>query len=443
MSAKSPIATNWVTPFGSPSIPHYRYAPLSAKSPLAKHSQHTRYRHAPRSAKSPLADSQVVLHGLHDLNEAFYPISTLICALAEFSVLISLEVHTDETLEWGHKVVQRLSDAMKQLVGNMKKAHTKSLAPNGQKSWLFPKAHATSHTFDDVCKKGALIHASTKPGERHHWEYWQMYLSSNKKNVDKQIVLKDQHKAVLKLIKRNIEHAEEYNAQQIMPREPSDDSHIPTHQDDEVIHIKLRSPHRHPYGLTLSMVEHEQTMAQHSIFKDFQHKTLNFLKTVYGLATLLPKTENITEYHLLEVAYESQVHWYTNHDLLCTNPNFYGQAHYDSVMVDTVNGPAFAQLVLMFGITPSSIIGTVQLALIRCYTPIHPSSCPLSDKPVSFRRFKLSEESSSTIISLESVICGVLVPTFLESSNGADTFFVNDLVDGDIFIRMRHLTHCS
>jgi hypothetical protein len=49
------------------------------------------------------------------LNEALNPLSTLIRALAEFSVLISLEVHTKETLGWGYNVVQQLEDAMKQV----------------------------------------------------------------------------------------------------------------------------------------------------------------------------------------------------------------------------------------------------------------------------------------------------------------------------------------
>lgn len=73
------------------------------------------------------------------------------------------------------------------LVGKLKKAHTKTLSPEGQKSWSFPKAHAVSHAFDDVCRKGALIHVSTKPGEKHHGEYRKIYLAGNKKNVDKRV----------------------------------------------------------------------------------------------------------------------------------------------------------------------------------------------------------------------------------------------------------------
>jgi hypothetical protein len=32
----------------------------------------------------------------------------------------------------------------------------------------------------------------------------------------------------------------------------------------------------------------------------------------------------------------------------------------------------------------------------------------------------------------------LMVPTFSDSSNTANTFFVNDLIDGNIFIRMKH-----
>ena len=142
---------------------------------------------------------------------------------------------------------------------------------------------------------------------------------------------------------------------------------------------------------------------------------------------------------MLEVAYESQVHWYTKPDLLRTQPDFHGQTRFDSIMVDTVDGPAFAQLVFMFCVTPSNEVGRTQLALICYYTPIPQSSCPHSDKLVGFRRFKLSEVFSA-IISLESVIRGVfMVPTFSESGSPI-TFFVNDLVDSDMFIRMKRYT---
>ena len=74
-------------------------------------------------------------------------------------------------------------------------------------------------------------------------------------------MLKDQHKAVLKLIRWNVEHAEEHNAQLQMPMEPSEDpAPKEIHQNNEVIHIKLHSPYKRLYGLTLGMVEQEQSI---------------------------------------------------------------------------------------------------------------------------------------------------------------------------------------
>ena len=73
------------------------------------------------------------------------------------------------------------------LVGTLKKQYTKTLSADGQKSWEFPKAHATSHAIDDIQQKGALVHVSTKPGETHHGKYRKIYLASNKKNVDAKI----------------------------------------------------------------------------------------------------------------------------------------------------------------------------------------------------------------------------------------------------------------
>jgi hypothetical protein len=113
-----------------------------------------------------------------------------------------------------------------------------------------------------------------------------------------QIVLKDQHKAVLKLVRRNVEHAEEYDAQQQMPMEPHEDDHPEEiDENNEVVHIKLCSPCKRLYGLTLGMVEQEQSMVQPATFKDFRQKTLHFLETVYGLTTIVPSAENVISIH--------------------------------------------------------------------------------------------------------------------------------------------------
>jgi hypothetical protein len=87
---------------------------------------------------------------------------------------------------------------------------------------------------------------------------------------------------------------------------------------------------------------------------------------------------------MLEVSFESQVHWYTDHNLLRASSNFQGKPRFDSVMVDTVDGPAFAWLLFLFTLKVSVNIGMVQLGLVRYYQPVPTESCPKSDAPVGF-----------------------------------------------------------
>jgi hypothetical protein len=46
---------------------------------------------------------QVILHGVHDLGgrEELYPLIRLLRSLAVLRILITLRVHTEETLKWG------------------------------------------------------------------------------------------------------------------------------------------------------------------------------------------------------------------------------------------------------------------------------------------------------------------------------------------------------
>jgi hypothetical protein len=57
----------------------------------------------------------VILHGIHNLHDELEPILRLIRILAEFLVLISLEVHTEETLNWGHAIIKDMHSAMHQV----------------------------------------------------------------------------------------------------------------------------------------------------------------------------------------------------------------------------------------------------------------------------------------------------------------------------------------
>jgi hypothetical protein len=262
--------------------------------------------------------------------------------------------------------------------------------------------------------------------------------------------------AALQLLRRNIEYVEE-EAKNQAPAEPdtaNNETELPSNipPTNTVIHIKLRSKYNHQFGLTLHLLEQQKLLDRNHAFKNFRLKTINFLRNTYNLTIVPPSMENvgfnfgqnsqsnvclqIQEFRMLEVAYESQVHWFTEHDLLRASPNFHRKPRYDSVMVDTEDGPAFAKLLFLFSLKGPTHLGTLQLALIHYYVPIPPQMCPNTDKVIGFRRFKLHDEVNSSIISLESVIRGIfMAPT--SPHNSDYEYFINDLIDGDIFIRMK------
>jgi hypothetical protein len=272
--------------------------------------------------------------------------------------------------------------------------------------------------------------------------------------------MKNQYMATLGLLRQSIEYAEEDTKNQALaePMEQHDASKNATEpplnitSNNEVIHIKLCSNYNHQFGLTLHLLEQKKLLDQDLAFKNFHIKTIDFLQNTYNLTSVRSGMENvgfqfqpittskvcpqIQEFCMLEVTYESQVHWYTECDLLCANPDFQGNPCYDSVMVDTENGPAFAKLIFLFSLKQPTHVGTIQLGLICYYMPISPQMCPNTDKVIRFRQFKLCDEANSSIISLESVIQGVSIAP-LSLHNSSHEYFVNDLIDGNIFVCMK------
>jgi hypothetical protein len=93
-------------------------------------------------------------------------------------------------------------------------------------------------------------------------------------------------------------------------------------------------------------------------------------------------------------------------------------------------GPAFAQLIFMFTITPHNDIPEQKLALIQYY---HPSEHPqASDTIIGFKRLCLSPPNMSQVISLESVIRGAYIVSAFEGGARSHEYFANDLIDGDL-----------
>ncbi|KAE9396517.1 hypothetical protein BT96DRAFT_996653 [Gymnopus androsaceus JB14] len=65
------------------------------------------------------------------------------------------------------------------------------------KSFDFPKQHATVHLNADLRNKGAAPYFATQLGEGFHQELWELYVMGNKKNVDAQMTHDDATKEAM------------------------------------------------------------------------------------------------------------------------------------------------------------------------------------------------------------------------------------------------------
>ena len=142
----------------------------------------------------------------------------------------------------------------------------------------------------------------------------------------------------------------------------------------------------------------------------------------------------LREFRYLKVNYESCVDWKITTDYLRCHPRFHGQERYDCVLIHTLDHQnneklTFVRLQFMF----EYIVGNepLRLALVTPFY-IPPGEKRAIDKDLHLIRLRACSAASSQIITLRSVIRGVLlVPDF---TNDGDYFLCN-YVDGDIFLR--------
>ena len=126
--------------------------------------------------------------------------------------------------------------------------------------------------------------------------------------------------------------------------------------------------------------------------------------------------------------------WKTATDYLRCSPKFYGQPHYDYVIVQTFQKPIFGQLVYVFSIT----IGTTKypLALIQPFDA--PVESLEKDADLGFFRLKSQPRVKTEIFPVASIIRGALLVRDFDSDD--DVYIVLDVIDGDMFLRMKNFS---
>jgi hypothetical protein len=163
--------------------------------------------------------------------------------------------------------------------------------------------------------------------------------------------------------------------------------------------------------------------------------------TNYFSSTLISDIlfKKIMEFRFIKAQYESKVTWKTNTDYIRCSPKYHNHPRYDCVLLNTPNGPVFAQLVLVFVITVDG--KDYSIALVQVYEQPRSVSASLrkKDKDLGFLRLQQRKEHQMEFVWAQSIIRGAVIVPAYDDKNHSIVF---DILDADMTLRvMDHLEH--
>ncbi|KAH9170626.1 hypothetical protein EDB89DRAFT_1853308 [Lactarius sanguifluus] len=359
----------------------------------------------------------------------------LLLCLRSFSIvdlLLSFEVHTDETILAGRRELVMFGLLMK---AQKKKNKNKKEKEKPVKDWNFPKMHALVHSFDDIKAKGATRNYNTKPNEKLHGPLKKAYLrQTNFKDVAPQILKFEHQSFVAALIRDQIDEVDAiYKDDEVGHNSPEG----PGTQEHCTINPSLREP---------PVVEHSSKQKKKATFdagavilRSQQQPPLTKYQQCRrflicpGYRVSGSRYSKLTEYRSMKVCYESKVDWQQYLDYLYCNSNFHNQERRDFVILKTTTGFIFAQLLFIF---TCSVAGKSHPI---CLT--HPLDAPMGQpriKDRSLRLHHLRSKNSTEFFFVRSIVRGA---PLIQAFDNPDDYFVMDVVDhsGDLFIRCEEI----
>ncbi|KAI0741275.1 hypothetical protein C8Q80DRAFT_1259743 [Daedaleopsis nitida] len=308
------------------------------------------------------------------------------------------------------------------------------------KSWEFPKGHTYAHLFLDIIAKGSSKGTDTRPNEGLHGPIKEIYLlRTNFRDVAGQILEIDHQFYVAGHMRADVNHLDAVKAERLDQakdfgdNDPDDTGHG---------HFKLRTRQR-----SQTLLQLQQTYADDPAYAPpglppFHVRLSKYLTDTFVANNIplpgdqhiiLDEDFSITEYRLLEVNYESTVDWTTQTDLLRSNPNFFKAPRYDAVLIRTAEGHIFGRILMLF---TCDIGGTIYpIALVHPYDA-SVGNRSKKDRDLGFYRLRARTRSRAEFFSIHSIVRGaLLVPDFGKEGD----FLVDDLIDTDMFLRMKKL----
>lgn len=129
--------------------------------------------------------------------------------------------------------------------------------------------------------------------------------------------------------------------------------------------------------------------------------------------------------------YESKVSWMAEMDHLRCNPCFYNKPRFDFVILLTLNEIIFGRLVFIFTYTIDDT--PYPFALIQTFDAATGVSRRI-DRDLGFIRIRAQLRDHAEFFPARSIIRGAFV---VPTNEKADEYFVVDVVDTDMFIRIQ------
>ncbi|KDQ16697.1 hypothetical protein BOTBODRAFT_97965, partial [Botryobasidium botryosum FD-172 SS1] len=287
----------------------------------------------------------------------------------------------------------------------------------------FPKAHAYVHLFSHIVRKGVTKNYNTKLGEAMHIGLKDTYEQTNRKEFEGQVG-PISVQAALSRIRFLVDEYEKQEGHSLLLQEGGG-------------FLKKTSNLTHALGSKHSMVSPErvgEVYRGERGHRGFRKSLDAFLLDHAQAAHLCPggtqtvelgDNEMITVFNLLRVNFTSLDDWQPDRDVLRCNQTAYGTERADCVQVKTTLGVEYFRLQLMF-----TCIAFGREWEVAWVTPF--SSVQAADiSPIGMEQVK--EEKKTQFILIENIIRGAYIsPDFGQEG----LFFVNDLMDYDMFLRL-------
>ncbi|KAH9858046.1 hypothetical protein C2E23DRAFT_719166 [Lenzites betulinus] len=363
----------------------------------------------------------------------------LLCTIRthkEEDTYVGLQLHTTWTLADGRAAQRKFGEKL------AKYRALTSESEEDSKNWNFPKVHSHLHAFDDIEAKGVSRNYNTKPNEKLHGPLKQTYrLRTNKRDVAEQILNVDHHYYVAGYMRDELDRYDTLRLEEAkQAAEPDSGPGADEDNADEAVgggHFSLGAMQRRLQ--TISDIE--AAHAGDPAFRNFARHLAQVLTQAYkahdipmprgGVIQFTPSSK-IREYRLLRVNYESMVDWRQETDILRCSPKFYNAPRYDCASFSASPSDFFGRILFMFTCTVGNKVEP--MALIQPYER-YPGAPSKKDIDLGLYRLQERPRSKAEFVSLHCVLRGALLVEDFDTK-GSD-FFVHDLVDADMFLRMK------